>query len=56
MYVSSSQRRRGVGTWLMNEAAGTAAVALQAYRERHAGGGVVQKTSAGGAEGARKGV
>ena len=33
LYVSSSQRERGIGTWLMSEAVGAAAVALQAYRD-----------------------
>ena len=32
LYVSGSQRKQGVGSWLMSEAVGTAAVALQAYR------------------------
>ena len=32
LYVSGSQRKQGVGTWLVSEAVGTAAVALQAYR------------------------
>ena len=33
LYVSSSQRERGIGTWLMSEAVGAATVALQAYRD-----------------------